>query len=66
MVGAELFVTIHKRLQEIIGISSFDATTIFGGVSILAVGDLMQLPPVGDKQIFENSSSGVGLQGLYG
>ena len=36
-------VEIHKRLQQIKGVAD-DA--IFGGVSILAVGDLYQLPAV--------------------
>ena len=42
MVGANMLLEIHKRLQQIKGVS--DDT--FGGVSILAVGDLYQLPPV--------------------
>ena len=43
MVGANMLLEIHKRLQQIKGMSD-DVT--FGGVSILAVGDLYQLPPV--------------------
>ena len=37
MVGSNMLLEIHKRLQQIKGVSD-DVT--FGGVSILAVGDL--------------------------
>ena len=47
MVGSSI--EVHKRLQQIKGVSD-DVT--FGGVSILAVGDLYQLPPVGQSQLF--------------
>jgi hypothetical protein len=43
MVGSNMLLEIHKRLQV-------KATLLeipFGGVNILAVGDLYQLPPVG-------------------
>ena len=53
MVGANMLLEIHKRLQQIKGVSD-DA--IFGGVSILAVGDLYQLPPVGQAQLFSTVS----------
>ena len=49
MVGSNMLLEIHKRLQQIKGVST-DVT--FGGVSILAVGDLYQLPPVGQPWIF--------------
>ena len=48
MVGANMLLEIHKRLQQIKGVSS-DIT--FGGVSILAVGDLYQLPPICQSQL---------------
>ena len=44
MVGSNMLLEIHKRLQQIKGVSD---DKVFGGVSILAVGDLYQLPPVG-------------------
>ena len=44
MVGSNMLLEIHKRLQQIKGVT---ADVTFGGVSILAVGDLYQLPPVG-------------------
>ena len=49
MVGSNMLLEIHKRLQQIKGASD---DTVFGGVSILAVGDLYQLPPVGQAQLF--------------
>lgn len=50
MVGSHTLINIHKRLQEIKGIVSDDIP--FGGVSVLAVGDLLQLPPVGDSPVY--------------
>lgn len=41
MVGSNMLLEIHKRLQEIKGAS---ADETFGEVSVLAVGDLYQLP----------------------
>ena len=49
MVGSNMLLEIHKRLQQIKGVSD-DVT--FGGVSILAVGDLYQLPPVAQTPLF--------------
>ena len=49
MVGSNMLLEIHKRLQQIKGVSD-DVT--FGGVSILAVGDLYQLPPVAQAPLF--------------
>ena len=49
MVGAQTLISIHKRLQEI---KDSKSDVPFGGVSILAVGDLLQLPPVGDSAVF--------------
>ena len=49
MVGANMLLEIHKRLQQIKGVSD-DVT--FGSVSILAVGDLYQLPPVAQAPLF--------------
>ncbi len=50
MVGSNLLLQIHKRLQQITG--STDNTT-FGNISILAVGDFYQLQPVGESYIFD-------------
>ena len=53
MVGANMLLEIHKRLQQIKGVLD---GAIFGGVSILAVGDLYQLPPVGQAPLFSTVS----------
>ena len=44
-----MLLEIHKRLTQIKGVSD---DIMFGGVSILAVGDLYQLPPVGQAPLF--------------
>ena len=49
MVGSTMLLEIHKRLQQIKGVGS---DVLFGGISILAVGDLYQLPPVGQSPLF--------------
>ena len=49
MVGANMLLEIHKILQQIKVVLPDVA---FGGVSILAVGDLYQLPPVAQSLIF--------------
>lgn len=53
MVGGNMLLEIHKRLQQI---KSVLPDIPFGGVSILAVGDLYQLPPVGQSPIFSSVS----------
>ena len=53
MVGASMLLEIHKRLQQIKGVAP-DVT--FGGVSVLAVGDLYQLPHVAQSQLFSTVS----------
>ena len=49
MVGSNLLLQIHKRLQQIMGCTS---NTTFGNVSILTV-DLYQLQPVAEPYIFD-------------
>ena len=49
MVGADMLFEVHRRLQQIKGVSS---DVMFGGVSVLAVGDLYQLPPVAQSVLF--------------
>jgi hypothetical protein len=51
MVGSDLLLQIHRRLQEI-----FQSSSDFGGISILAFGDLYQLPPVCQKFVFQPPS----------
>jgi hypothetical protein len=53
MVGSAMFnIQLNNRLKDIKG-SKDD----FGGVSIVAIGDLLQLEPVMDKYIFKNLDS---------
>lgn len=54
MVRADLLYHIHRRLQDICGNSDPDSR--FGGVSMLAVGDLFQLQPVGQNHVFATPS----------
>ena len=55
MVGFRMFNFINMRLQEV-----FATYQPFGGLSIIAIGDLFQLRPVLDSWIFQNSSVGYG------
>ena len=50
MCGSKLFLFIN--LQEIMGISK-----LFGGISMIIIGDLFQLRPVTDRWIFEDPST---------
>ena len=50
MVGSDMLLDIHRRLNEIKGISGNGIW--FGNVCILACGDLYQLPPVLQQNIF--------------
>ena len=53
MVGSNVLLQIHRRLQQLKGSSD---NTVFGGVSILAVGDLFQLQPVAQPYVFDEVS----------
>ena len=55
MIGADTLYKIHMRLQEIKGLTYSD--TRFGNVTIIAVGDLYQLPPLKDKKIYDTPGS---------
>lgn len=48
MVGSSLFGKVDTRLRQVMGVSE-----AFGGVSVLVVGDLNQLPPVMDSLVFK-------------
>ena len=50
MVSNITLLHIHQRLKDIFGSSS---SKLFAGISIIAVGDLYQLPPIRRKPIFE-------------
>ena len=56
MIGAQTLYKIHMRLQEIKGLHY--SNTRFGNVTIIAVGDLYQLPPLKDKKIYDTFGSG--------
>lgn len=58
LIGTGMFGLINKRLQEIMR-----STKPFGGLHVIVVGDLFQLPPVGDAWIFNNPS--IGLAALH-
>lgn len=53
MVGSRMFSQIDDRLRQIKGINKS-----FGGVSVIVVGDLFQLPPVMDRPIFLPPNTG--------
>ncbi|KAL7302653.1 hypothetical protein TKK_0004714 [Trichogramma kaykai] len=52
MVGSNMFHKIDTRLRQIYGVNKS-----FGGISIITVGDLLQLPPVMDRPIYKYPSS---------
>ena len=52
MVGSHLLYQIHRRLEEIRGSDGQNST--FGNVTMIAVGDLYQLPPVGKSFVFHH------------
>ena len=47
MVGNQTLSFVNTRLQQLTGTKA-----VFGGLSVIAVGDLYQLKPVGDFLIF--------------
>ncbi|WAR27348.1 LOW QUALITY PROTEIN: PIF1-like protein [Mya arenaria] len=59
MVSADMLLTIHRLLCDIMGNDQ-----PFGGVSIVAVGDLLQLPPVLQKAVYSLPSDP--MASIYG
>ena len=55
MVGCRMFNFINQRLQDILG-----RREPFGGISVLAIGDMYQLAPVFDQYIFQPLPDGYG------
>lgn len=49
MVGSGILSRVNTRLIQITGVNQ-----PFGGISVLVVGDLRQLPPVMDKYVFQS------------
>ena len=56
MISRKVLSYIHGRLRQIKQIKSTNRTAFFGNVSILAVGDFYQLPPVNAKPLVEKNS----------
>ena len=55
MVGADTLYHIHRRLEEITGHTGHTGQNVtFGNVTIIAVGDLYQLPPVCRNFVFDH------------
>ena len=58
MCGTNMLNFINNRLQEIMGVR-----TIFGGLSVICIGDLHQLRPIGDTWIFHQPTLGLAILG---
>ena len=50
MVGNTTLLHIHQKLKEIFGTLSLQ---LFAGISIIAVGDLCQIPPIRKRFVFD-------------
>lgn len=61
VIGQNLLGWIDKRCRQGTG----DSDKPFGGISIILVGDIAQLPPVGDKVLYHKKPSGeIGTMGF--
>ena len=63
MVSHELLEMVHHRLSQIKQPAC--SSSYFGNVSILAVGDFYQIPPVMSKQLFSHENSLKNLWHLF-
>ena len=52
MVSPQLLYKLHMRLQDIMRLQHSDS--LFGNITIIAVGDLYQLPPTAGSKIFNH------------
>ena len=48
MVSSQMLLDVNRRLQQI-----FESRKPFGGISVVVVGHLRQLPPVGGRLVFK-------------
>ena len=48
MITSDMLINIHRRLCDV-----FQSKDLFGGISVVLVGDLLQLPPVQGRFIFD-------------
>ena len=62
MIGQRLLHMVDMRLREIF---PHRRETIFGGLSIVLIGDWKQLPPVGDSSLFEAKGKCAAGYNLY-
>ena len=53
-VGADMLYRIHYRLKEIFQTPD---NVLFGGLSVILVGDLLQLPPVQESLVFKKPNN---------
>ena len=60
LLGSDMLYRIHVRLCEI-----FQSEALFGNISVILVGDLMQLPPVKASYIFEEPSKDSHLKAFH-
>ena len=62
MVDRKVLAYIHGRLKQLKRLRTTDRTSNFGNVSVLAVGDFYQLPPVkANPLVIPNASQGIDL-----
>lgn len=63
MIGTKMFTQINERLVQVFGRNEW-----FGGISVIVVGDMNQLPPVADQKIFVQSRyvNNTALEALIG
>jgi len=63
MVPTDLLNLVHCRLQQIK--QPFSSNFYFGNISVLAVGDFYQIPPVAKKSLLSNNTSLTELWSLF-